>query len=70
MDTPQSEMQLRMRLLWMLVCALISLLVALVAGIVKANTGGGLGDAVLTGGATFATSMGLCLGIMSAVRSR
>ncbi|WP_162952282.1 hypothetical protein [Streptomyces hundungensis] len=46
---------------------LFSLVVALVAGILKAGTGVGFADAVLYGGTAFATSMGLCLLVLSAV---
>jgi len=48
------------------VAALFSLVVALVAGILKASTGAGLAEAVLYGGTAFATTMGLCLLVLSA----
>lgn len=53
-------------LLWLLVAALFSLVVALVAGMVKTRDGAKLSEAVLTGGAAYATCMGLCLGILAA----
>ncbi|MEU3198598.1 hypothetical protein [Streptomyces sp. NPDC006996] len=47
--------------------ALFSLVVALVAGILKTSTGAAFAEAVLYGGTAFATSMGLCVLVLSAV---
>ncbi|MGW6491235.1 hypothetical protein [Streptomyces sp. NPDC055056] len=47
--------------------ALFSLVVALVAGMLKTSTGAGSAEAVLYGGAAFATSMTLCMLVLSAV---
>lgn len=66
MNAPPSESRSGTRYLWLLVAALFSLVVALVAGILKTSTGVGLAEAVLYGGAAFATSMGLCLLVLSA----
>lgn len=54
------------RYLWLLVAALLSLVVALVAGILRASTGTGIAETVLYGGAAFAASLGLCLGVLTA----
>ncbi|AXE82920.1 hypothetical protein C5746_19790 [Streptomyces atratus] len=51
---------------WLLVAALFSLVVALIAGILKISTGAGSAEAVLYGGTAFATSMALCLFVLSA----
>ncbi|WP_431965673.1 hypothetical protein [Actinacidiphila sp. bgisy160] len=47
--------------------ALFSLVVALIAGILKASTGAGFAEAILYGGTAFATSMGLCLLVLTAI---
>ncbi|AYG82260.1 hypothetical protein DWB77_04430 [Streptomyces hundungensis] len=67
MSAPSSQPRSGTRYLWLLVAVLFSLVVALVAGILKAGTGVGFADAVLYGGTAFATSMGLCLLVLSAV---
>ncbi|GIF44255.1 hypothetical protein [Actinoplanes xinjiangensis] len=46
---------------WLLAAFLLAVVVALVASILKASTGVGPADAALTGGAAFATTIGLCL---------
>lgn len=66
MNTPPSTPLPGTRYLWLLVAALFSLVVALVAGILKTSTGAGFAEAVLYGGAAFATSMCLCLVVLSA----
>ncbi|QEV19194.1 hypothetical protein [Streptomyces alboniger] len=50
----------------LLVAVLFSLVLALVAGILKTSTGAACADAVLYGGTAFATSMGLCVLVLSA----
>ena len=53
---------------WLLVAGLFSLVVALVAAMLKASTGVVPAEAALSGGAAFATSMGLWVTILIARR--
>lgn len=67
MNAPPSEPRSGTRYLWLLVAVLFSLVVALVAGMLKTSTGAGFAEAVLYGGTAFATSMGLCVLVLSTV---
>jgi hypothetical protein len=61
-QTPRND-----KALWVLVAALVSLVVALVAGMLATATGAPLAAATLYGGGAFATSMLLCLAVLSAL---
>lgn len=53
---------------WVLVAGLVSTIMGLVAAILKATTGAGWADAALSGGAAFATTMLIGLGVIAAMR--
>jgi hypothetical protein len=56
--------------LWILVAALASLVVALATVMLKTSTGATPAEATLSGGAAFATALGLGLAILGASRRK
>jgi hypothetical protein len=54
--------------LWLLLMALFSLVVALAVAFLESLSGTGLAEAVLSGGAAFGASMGICLAAVAVVR--
>lgn len=56
------------RRLWLWLTLLFALLTALVGGFLRTATGGGLADALLTGGQTFTATVTLCLTLLTAFR--
>lgn len=55
---------------WLWMTLLFALLIALAGGILRSATGGGLADAILTGGKAFSATVTLCLTVIMAFRSR
>ncbi|MBW5482625.1 hypothetical protein [Streptomyces bambusae] len=55
-------------MLWLLIMILFSLVVALSAGLLESLAGAALPTVLRSGAAGFATSVGLCLGAVPAVR--
>ncbi|MFF3001590.1 hypothetical protein ACFVTF_02130 [Kitasatospora sp. NPDC057940] len=62
-----SNLPVVMRVLWLSVAMLTSVIVALLAFMLKRGASASRSEAVFAGGAAFAGSMVLCLGVLTAV---
>jgi hypothetical protein len=56
--------------LWILIVGLASLVVALVTVMLKTSIGASPAEAAMSGGAAFATSFGLGLGVLGSLRRK
>ncbi|MFE7752648.1 hypothetical protein [Streptomyces sp. NPDC057428] len=65
--TPSPAPQSHTWALWLLVMVLFSSVVALVVIMLKAHSGSGIAEAVLSGGNAFGTTVITCLGAVAAV---
>ncbi|WKK27042.1 hypothetical protein QZH56_16475 [Streptomyces olivoreticuli] len=68
MVTHPSPERSRVWLLWLGIATLLSVVVALVVALIKVRARDDAADAILSAGAAFATTFGLCLAVPAAVR--